>query len=230
MMRGDRVVTLARLFLSRLGRQLGAVVVAVGVLATMDIARHGVHLMSLVAWGLGGAIMVPPMQAVLVVRDKMDGSLRFLASLPVAGAEHVAARTIVAVVLGFPAFVLGLIGLSAGAPAFSQAQDVAIALTGWIGLAAISVAFTAVQMRTKVGDGMRLAMFGFAAVVIAARVLSSASSSRQFATWRATVFTARGFALASLLVWVLIGAAAWWAARTIARISESYEGEGPATV
>ncbi len=229
MMRSDRIFTLARLFLSRLGRQLGAVLVAVGAMATVDIARHGVHLMSLVAWGLGGALMVPPMQAVVVVRDKMDGSLRFLASLPVAGAEHVAARTLAAAVLGFPAFVLGLIGLSAGAPAFSPSQDVAIAFTSWIALTVISVAFTAVQMRTRVGDGIRLAMFGFAAIVIGARVLSSATSGGRFATWRAILFTERGFALASVLVWILIGAAAWWAARTIARISESYEGDGPAT-
>jgi hypothetical protein len=223
--RPDRVRALTRIFAGRLTRQLGAVATTVVVLSGLDIVKHGVRPSSLITWLIAGAIMMPPMQGIVVVRDKMDGTLRFLASLPVAGAEHVAARLAGGALFAIPALILAPIGLRANAPQFSMAQDIMIGIGLWMALVAGSLALVALQLRTTVGEGVRAAMFLFIGLIILGRIVSSVSASERFAGMRASLRSPIGFAALSLLLWVVVAAITWWACRTVARISESYQGE-----
>jgi hypothetical protein len=224
-MRPDRVRTLAGLFVSRMARQIGAVAVALSVLVAIDLLKNGFRPSSLLGWFFGAAIMIPPMQGFVVARDKMDGTLHFLASLPIAGREHVAARVLVGAVFAIPALVLTVIGLHANVPQFSLAQDLLMGVAVWAGLTIVSLALIALQLRTTFGNGVRVMIYLFLAFIIAGRVLSGAAKDGRFSAMRDWVLTATGLALASLAFWMMMTLLAGWAGRTIARISESYEGE-----
>lgn len=225
-MRTDRVLTLARFHGARVWRQMGAVAAAVTLLGGIDVAKHGLHFMLLVPWLLGGAVMLPPLQGVLVIRDKFDGSLRFLASLPVAGAEHVAARALVSALLALPAGALAWLAIRGNAPMFSAGQAVGVAIATWLALAVVAMVFTALQMKTKVGQGMRVMLLLFVGLMIAGQVVPAILGPTRIAALQAAFLTPTGFAAASAALWLLLAATTWWAVHTMALISESYQSEG----
>jgi hypothetical protein len=226
MMRPDRVFHLARFHGSRLGRNVGAVAAAFVITAGIDVHRHGLHLAVVLPWLLGATGVLPLMQGFLVLRDKFDGSLRFLASLPVAGEEHAAARALLCIALAAPVGVVTWFALGQNAPMFTAGQAVVVSLIAWIGLGAGAVLLTAVQMRTEAGQGAKVALWLIVGAMVLTNAVPAMFGPKRWAALGAALLTRAGFAAASTVFWLALAAATWWAWQTIARISESYQAEG----
>ena len=222
-MRPDRVVTLASIHMRRMWRQLALIAATILLLASLDLVKHGVRPDSQLGWFLGGTLMVPFMQGMLIIREKTDGSLRFFATLPIAGAEHAAGRAVVALLLSLPAASVAFVGVRLNGHGLSLSAAIAIGLAATVVWAVLALGLTAMQLRTRIGTGARTALLLFTGIIVIGQVAPSVIDTGAFGRLRALLLTRDGLAAVSILVWMALAVCGWWSIRTIARIRESYE-------
>lgn len=222
------VRALVGIHFSRLYKSVLSAASVIIALGALRVAKHGWDFDALLPFILGGAIALPAMVPFTLVREKFDGSLRYLASLPVAGTTHAIARLTIALIMCFPSAVA--IGVALHVKA---SMPIAILVPTVIGallfMCCASLALLAFQIRAKVGLAMTYIIYCFLALFGLMNAVQFAVERGWVAALRPILLTPAGLALTSLAVWVGFLAVGWWGFRSIARSMVSYRGE-PAEV
>ena len=164
----------------------------------------------------GFLVLLPATAALNVTGEKIDGSLRFLASLPVTGREHAASRLVAAATLAMPlvvhlATLLPLFGLMALPGAFIVAVSA--------GTAAVLVSLLGVALQYRFSGQKARSMFS---ILLAASV-GLAWMSTLFEGWLPVILTPVGIVTLSLLPAIGVMAGSWYALRAIVRLAPVYE-------
>lgn len=220
-----RIATLVRVHMSRVRRPLLSAVVGIGAMAALGASRHGWSFESLLPWALGIALIAPIFPAFSLVREKSDGSLRYFASLPVAGAHHAWARTIVSALLGLPGGLLVAVTVHTMKPSLPSAVPIVGGIGVWLGATAISLALVAMQFRARIGQAATYGLYAVIGWIAIAKIIGVAAEEGWLNPLRGLLTTAGGLLAISVGVWVAIGAVGYVAFRSIARSSVSYRGE-----
>lgn len=217
--------TLVVLHLSRLRRPVVAMLTGMIVLSSIDIAKHGVRVDSILPWLLGGTMIMPLAPAFTMVREKADGSLRYLASLPVPGQLHAVARITVAAIMSFaPASLTGVaLHLMMAAPIL--ALSMAAFIGTWVILTVISLLLLTAQLKARIGDAATYAMYALVGLLGLTQAVAFGHERGWFDGAVAFAVTGAGITLASILTWTVMSLLGWLAFRSIASTSVSYRGE-----
>ena len=163
---------------------------------------------------------LPPM---LMMREKLDGSLGFLGSLPISGHEHAVGRILTAATLAAPAAIACVVALVL----YSVVPIAAVAPAAfgiYMLLTVTSVVGTALHYRYSVGEFMQRGLYSLLAFIALAFLLDELITRSWFPSLEALVRPTVLIA-ASMLSWAGLLAAGWWAVRTIARLAPIYQGE-----
>ena len=216
-MRRTVVLRLSRLHVYRTVKPMWKVGLAMGVVVVLPLALTGALSQDLTVGVLAGLLAYLPVTLALnVTGEKIDGSLRFLASLPVTGREHAASRLVAAVTLAMPlvihlATLLPLFGLMALPGAFMVAVSA--------GIAVVLVSLLGVALQYRFSGQRARSMFG----ILVAVLVALAWMSTLFDGWLAVILTPAGIVSLSLVPLIGVMAGSWYALRAIARLAPVYE-------
>ena len=216
-MRHNVVLRLSRLHVYRTLKPLWKVGLAMGVVVVLPPVFSGALNPDFTVGVLAGLLVLLPVTAALnVTGEKIDGSLRFLASLPVTGQEHAASRLVAVATLAIPlvvhlATLLPLFGLMAPPGAFVVA--------GSAGIAVVLVSLVGVALQYRFSGQKARSMFS----ILAAALVALAWMSTLFEGWLAIILTPAGIVTLSLIPLIGVMAGSWYALRTIVRLAPVYE-------
>lgn len=216
-MRRNVVLRLFRLHVYRTVKPMWKVALAAGVVAVLPLALMGSLNRDLtVGMPAGLLLLLPVSLAYNMTGEKIDGSLRFLASLPVTGREHAASRLVAIAILSMPvvihlAILLPLFDLMALPGAFIVAIGA--------GIAAVLVSLLGVALQYRFSGQKVRSMFGFLAIA----VMGVIWMSMLFEGWLEALLTPTGIVALSLLPLMGVAAGSWYALRTIVRLAPTYE-------
>ena len=210
-MRRDAVLRLVRLYLYRTVKPMWKMGLAVGVMILV-FDRGKPNPDTTVGFFAAFLIFLPVNLALNMTQEKIDGSLRFLASLPITGREHAASRVLATAALTMPL----VIWLATLLPLF-QLETLPVAVAAGIGFGAVvffvSLVVTAFQYRYS-GQKARSVVTYAALAFVAVLWIST-----RFEGWSAVILTG---ALVSLIGAMATGR---YALRTIVRLAPVYDGE-----
>ncbi len=216
-MRRSVVLRLSRLHMYRTVKPMWKVGLATGVVVVLPLVFSGALNPDLTVGVLAGLLVLLPVTAALnVTGEKIDGSLRFLASLPVTGREHAASRLVAAATLAMPlvihlATLLPLFGVMAFAGAFIVAVSA--------GIAAVLVSLLGVALQYRFSGQKARSMFS---ILLAASV-GVVWLSMLFEGWLPVILTPAGIVTLSLVPLAGALAGSWYALRAIVRLAPVYE-------
>ncbi|WP_420633174.1 hypothetical protein [Candidatus Palauibacter sp.] len=216
-MRRNVVVRLSRLHVYRTVKPLWKVGLAMGVVMVLPPVFSGALNPDFTVGVPAGLLVLLPVTAALnVTGEKIDGSLRFLASLPVTGREHTVSRLAAAATLAMPlvihlATLLPLFGLMALPGAFIVAVSA--------GIAAVLVSLLGVALQYRFSGQKVRSMFS----MLAAALVALAWMSTLFEGWLAVILTPAGIVALLLISLIGVMAGSWYALRAIARLAPVYE-------
>ena len=216
-MRRDAVLRLVRLYLYRTVKPMWKMGLAVGV---MILVFSGGKPNPDTTVGLFAVFLIflPVNLALNMTQEKIDGSLRFLASLPITGREHAASRVVATAVLAMPL----VIWLATLLPLFQLATlPVAVAAGIGFGTAVFFVSLVVTAFQYKYSGQKARSVFTYAALAFVAVLWIST----RFEGWSAVIRTPAVIVTGALVS--LIGAMATgrYALRTIVQLAPVYDGE-----
>ena len=163
-------------------------------------------------------IYLPVNLALNMTQEKIDGSLRFLSSLPITGREHAASRVVATAALTVPL----VIWLATLLPLFQlMALPGAVATGIGFGAVVFLVSLVVIAFQYRYSGQKARSVFMYAAVAFVAVLFIS----RRFEGWSAVILTPAVIVTGALVS--LIGAMATgrYALRTIVRLAPVYDGE-----
>ncbi|MEK9502461.1 hypothetical protein [Gaopeijia maritima] len=178
------------------------------------------------ALALGGTVMLyGGALGGLAIMDRLDGTLEFLAGLPVAGRTVAAARLAVVAVMNTAAGVQIAVALALVIPGESQrlAHGATIAMLGvcaWVGLTTLSFAGIALVTRFGSTAAMNRLMIGLFAFVVGAYYLMELLVPDVEALQVRLLTTPWHIAVPAFLA--LCGGGAWWSVGVMARGIDRY--------
>lgn len=222
-------ITLAALYLQRARRALMAVTLIAGSMAVLLSRASGYHAQEVALNLLVVAITWPMAAAGVVGKCKADGSLAFLASLPVSRDEHARAWGVVIALLTVPAAVCAVVatGLSTQGIAPSTLMMLGLAVSAL--LTALVMVIVAVQLSVPptmsvvyFANGLAVLVLGMAAIANLVEWQQSRGPSLLPLLRSPWLMPAL-----SLLLWSIAGFAVWWSWRRIGHYMTSYVGDPP---
>lgn len=222
-------ITLAALYFQRTRRALVAVTLIAGSMAVLLSRASGYRAQEMALNLLVVAITWPMAAAGVVGKCKADGSLAFLASLPVSRDEHARAWGFVIALLTVPAAVSAVVATGLYTQGVAATTLVMLGLAVSAVLTAIVMAIVAVQL--SVPPTMSVVYFANGLAVL---VLGLAGIS-QLVEWQQSRMSSLLPLLQSpwlmpalsLLLWSMAGLALWWSWRRIGHYMTSYVGDPP---
>lgn len=218
----DAIRALVGIHLSRLRRSLVASVVMVVVMAGLQVMRKGWSVDTTLPWLLGAYVMLPLAPVLSLVREKMDGSLRYFASLPVSGRDHAISRTIVAMLVSIPGAAITAILFYLKLPGIGVTVAAFVFLAGAFLLTAGQLALLALQYKAETGRSMTYAVYGTLGMIGTAQVLWLLDRFEFFRRIEAGVLTPAGLSILSVLLWISMAAIAWFSFNSLAKSTVSY--------
>ncbi|MCZ8206334.1 hypothetical protein [Gemmatimonas sp.] len=181
-----------------------------------DILANVIMLCAFLPFGVGSA----------VAKSKADGSLAFLASLPVSAAEHVRAWLVLAALLATPlvvAVTAATLVLPLGLPAVAAP---AIAVTTFAFIVSVTLAMLAVQLsKPPAGAGAYLiaTMSTVLLVLFAVGKVAELTPTLFSAVVRSPYFVPG----LSVILWGVVGVVFWRSCHRIGHYMTSYVGDPP---
>ena len=216
-MRRGAVLRLVRLYLDRTVKPMWKMGLVVGVMILV-FDRGELNPSTIVGLFAAFLIYLPVNLALNMTQEKIDGSLRFLSSLPITGREHAASRVVATAALTVPL----VIWLATLLPLFQLMALPGAVATG-IGFGAVvflvSLVVIAFQYRYSGQKARSVFMYAAVAFVVVLWI------STWFEGWSAVIRTPAVIVTGALVS--LIGAMATgrYALRTIVRLAPVYDGE-----
>ena len=216
-MRRNVVLRLSRLHVYRTLKPMWKVGLAASVVLVLPFVLTGDLNRDFVVGVPAGLLALLPVAAALnVTGEKIDGSLRFLAALPITGREHAASRLVVVATLTMPlvihlATLLPLFGLMALPAAFIVAAGA--------GIVVVLVSLLGVALQYRFSGQRARSMFA----ILAAVFVGSTWMWTLFEGWLPAILTPAGIVTLSLVPSIGVMAGGWYALRTIVRLAPVYE-------
>lgn len=216
---------LATIHLTRVKGTAWASAIAVLVMASIDIVRHGLSIDTTIPWLLGASIMIPLAPGFAIIKEKSDGSLRYYSSLPVRGQVHAMARVVTSIATSLLAACVATLAVSLTFPTHSPVIVLGTFASTLLGLTSVSLAIVAMQLRVSVGQGAKRIVYGMSATVVGMQLFSVAQDRGLLERAKPMLFTREGMIVSGIAFGVLIGTVAAISIRSIARSSVSYKSE-----
>lgn len=215
-MRRKLVLRLFRLHVYRTVKPMWKKLWIGGVVVLLAVLAGGLSPDLTVGVLAGLLVFLPVTLALNVTGEKIDGSLRFLASLPVTGREHAASRIAAAAALAMPL----VIHLATLLPLFDLvALPGAFVVAVGTGIAAVLVSVLGVALQYRFSGQAARSMFSGLSFAFVALIWMSIL----FEGWPAAILTPAGIVALSLIPLIGVAAGSWYALRTIARLAPVYE-------
>lgn len=219
------VSALVRMQLSKVRRVAVSATIAIAALVALDAADGGLTFSAVLAWVLGGSLMLPLGPVLGVVREKADGSLRFLATLPITGTEHALARAVTVLVTSVPATVVIATLVLTEAPELPPYIAVMAGGVSGLLLAGSALSLTAAQLKAPIGRGAVSAMYWIVGFVVSMRLVFLAWERFSLPHPSVLLSDPRGLLVASVALWTLVAAMCTLSWRSIALLAPRYRGE-----
>lgn len=221
----EAIRALVGIHFSRVRRLLFSIVVLVASATGLGVAREGWSIDSTLPWILGACMVLPVTPGFSMVREKIDGSLRYFASLPVSGKEHAMARAIVSVLLCLPIAVLGTVYLYAKVPSVGAAATGLTFVGSLLMTTAISLALVSMQYKVPTGRAANYALYAIIGILFGSRGLAFLVELDAMRRVRAALATPAGLSILSLLLWASMAAVAWFSFKSLAKSAVTYREE-----
>lgn len=219
------VRALVGLHLSRLWKPTLTLVGASLAMVALNSIRHPLTVDNVLPWLLIVGIGSPTSVAMAVGREKMDGTFRYYASLPVTAAEHALARACAVVLLALPLGIVVAI-IMAGPMVGLPALFAGVAGLGAVALiTTMSLVLLATTIMFHPGQAMSYISFAFMGVFALFTVSDYLGIHGAGAFFIRLLKTPSGLAMLSATLWVMMGAVAFVAFRIIGSKTVSYRGE-----
>jgi hypothetical protein len=218
--------TLAQLYLERTRRALLSISLSVGPLTLFFAWKSRFDLGEVFANIILVTAMLPMALGGVVGKCKADGSLAFLASLPVSRNSHARSWVSACALLTLPLGIAVAMSAYMGPIDFSAVEAVVMAVAAMVFAVAMVMILVAVQLRVPPGTSIVYFGMGFAVLIT---VLGGVG---QLAEWFPQQFAAmlRSELLvpvASLLLWGAAAGALRWSWGRIGHYMTSYVGDPP---
>ena len=211
-MRRGAVLRLVRLYLYRTVKPMWKMGLAVGVMILVFSGGKPVGFFA------AFLMYLPVNLALNMTQEKIDGSLRFLASLPITGREHAASRVLATAALTMPL----VIWLATLLPLF-QLETLPVAVAAGIGFGAVaflgSLVVIAFQYRYSGQKARSVVTYAAVAFVAVLFILT------RFEGWSAVILTPAVIVTGALVSLIGVMATGRYALRTIVRLAPVYDGE-----
>ncbi|HVZ47980.1 MAG TPA: hypothetical protein VG916_04305 [Gemmatimonadaceae bacterium] len=219
------VAALFRLHLLRLRRTAVTLVVTSCALAALYAVQHPVTVDSMLPWFLGGAGVLPMAPALLMAREKADGSLRYFASLPVTPGDHASARALTVFLLTLPAGAIVMLAMRQ--PPLSLPAGLAgMAGAGaCVAMAGLGLVLLAVQIALPPGEGFRYLLYTFVAFLGVMQVAGFVGKLGVADIAMRVLRTPTGLGALSAALWIAMGVAIWAALKVIGTKTVAYRGD-----
>ena len=216
-MRRNVVLRLSRLHVYRTLKPMWKVGLAASVVLVLPFVLTGdLNRDFMVGVPAGLLALLPVAAALNVTGEKIDGSLRFLAALPVTGREHAASRLVAVATLTMPlvihlATLLPLFGLMALPGAFIVAAGA--------GIVAVLLSLLGVALQYRLSGQKARSMFAILVVAL----IGLTWMSTLFEGWLPAILTPAGVVTLLLVPSIGVMAGGWYALRAIVRLAPVYE-------
>lgn len=216
------ILALWRLYLARIGKRHSRLAITMpGLVVLVGLWRGWDHPMVPMLVG-SFFVLLALLPAMMMMQEKLTGSLRFVGSLPISGQEHAASRVLTAATLATPAALAGAVALVLY-PVVPFAAVAPAALGIWALLTVGSVFGTAMQFRYPFGQFAQLVFWSLLAFVAA--VFAIAEWGPRFPSLVAALLSQAGLIGLGAILAAGVVIAAWWAVSTIVRLAPVYMGE-----
>jgi hypothetical protein len=181
-----------------------------------DLVLNFSLVAALLPFSLGGVIM----------RSKADGTLAFVASLPVSRDDHAKSWLTVVVALSLPLAIVVMTMCSMAPLEWRGALLVASGISATLLIASAVMTLNAFQLSVR---PTMAGVYFVNAMAVLTMIISLLSSLLHLSPAAASALVQReGFLVGvSALVWVAAGAAFWWSWRRIGHYLTNYVGEPP---
>ena len=216
-MRRDAVLRLVRLYLYRTVKPMWKLGLTVGVMILV-FSRGELNPSVIVGLFAAFLIYLPVNLALNMTQEKIDGSLRFLSSLPITGREHAASRVVATAALTVPL----VIWLATLLPLFQLATlPVAVAAGIGFGAVVLLVSLVAIAFQYRYSGQKARSVLVYAAVAFVVVLWIST----RFEGWSAVIRTPAVIVTGALVAGIGVVAIGWYALRTIVGLAPVYDGE-----
>lgn len=186
--------------------------------------RKGFTLAVLGDAALGAAIMLPLIGSGTVVRSKSDGSLRFLAGLPVRGSDHAWAWIALCAILSVPAAFCASV-VMAFSSLHLEGVRLLVSFLGFWGLAStFSLCVVAIQLSVAPGRAASVFVIAICTLIVALQLIDVFQEKLGFSLV-STVESQWLFPLLSTVFYLFVGAACMIAFRRVAFVSCTFVGD-----
>lgn len=219
-MRRDAVLRLFGLHLHRTVKPMWKLGLAtVGVVMIPVFLGGGLNPDMTVALGAVFLLYLPSSLALNMTQEKIDGSLRFLSSLPVTGREHAASRALAAAALAMPL----VIWLAVLLPLFRlESLPGGPVVTGiGFGAAVFLVSLVVIAFQYKYSGPKARSVFNYVLVAFVAVIWIST----RFEGSASELLTPAVIAGGALITGIGAAAVGWFAVRTIVEYAPVYDRE-----
>ena len=216
------ILALWRLYLARIGKRHSRFAITMpGLVVLVGLWRGWDHPFVPM---LGGSffVILALSPAMMMMQEKLTGSLRFVGSLPISGQEHAASRVLTAATMATPAALAGAVALILY-PVVPFAAVAPAALANWALLTVVSIFGTALHYRYPFGYVVQLVLWPLFAFIVAVYAIEAWSS--RFPSLVAALLSQAGLIGLGAILAAGVVTAAWWAVRTIVRLAPVYMGE-----
>lgn len=217
---------LARLYLERMRRPLVMILCTLIPACLLFARKHGYQPHDLVVNFTLVSALIPFSVGGIILRSKADGTLAFIAGLPVSRDDHARSWLTFVLVLALPLAVL-LTVLCSMAPL--QLRGLPLVLSGLSATLLIaSAAMTMIAFQLSVRPAMAgtyliVGMVGMLMLISSIGTLFEDAPATVMALMRSEMF----FVGLSGFIWVVAGTAFWWSWHRIGHFMTSYVGEPP---
>lgn len=217
---------LARLYLERMRRPLVMILCTLIPACLLFARKHGYQPHDLVVNFTLVSALIPFSVGGIILRSKADGTLAFIAGLPVSRDDHARSWLTFVLVLALPLAVL-LTVLCSMAPL--QLRGLPLVLSGLsVTLLIASAAMTMIAFQLSVRPAMAgtyliVGMVGMLMLISSIGTLFEDAPATVMALMRSEMF----FVGLSGFIWVVAGTAFWWSWHRIGHFMTSYVGEPP---
>jgi hypothetical protein len=217
---------LTQVYLERLRRPLTLMLCTLLPVCLLFARKHGYQPQELVANFTLVATLIPFGVGGVIMRSKADGTLAFIAGLPVSRHDHALSWLAVVVLLSLP---LALAVMAMGSLSSLHLRGALLVLSGVSAtmlIASVVMTVNAFQLSvrpTMAGVYFVSAMGVITMLIAALGALFDISAAQLLSLVRSEFF----FVGLSVLVWIVAGTAFWWSWQRIGHFMTSYVGEPP---
>ncbi len=217
---------LARVYLERARRPIFLIVVTLLPLCLLFARNDGYPPRELVLNVSLVAALLPFSLGGVIMRSKADGSLAFVASLPVSRDDHAKSWLTVVVVLSLPLAIVVMTMCSMVPLQWRGAPLVVAGVSATLLIASAVMTLNAVQLSVR---PTMAGVYFVNVMAVLTMIIALLASLLDLTPAAASALVHRDgfFVGVSALVWVVAGATFWWSWRRVGHCMTSYVGEPP---